>query len=149
MFYVKIIGSVDFSKPEPTAARKRSFRIKKSLTNVNMHNKTSQLLGTFYIFLIAIFLFGYPTAYYLSSETIEITIKDKERITTGTGEDITGKFILYSENEVFENTDSWLFLKFNSADYQNKLEVGKTYKVKVAGWRVPFLSMYRNVVGIL
>ena len=114
-----------------------------------MHNKTSQLLGTFYIFLIAIFLFGYPTAYYLSSETIEITIKDKERITTGTGEDITGKFILYSENEVFENTDSWLFLKFNSADYQNKLEVGKTYKVKVAGWRVPFLSMYRNVVGIL
>jgi hypothetical protein len=115
-----------------------------------MKSKTSKLVGTrhfFYALLGAVFLFGYPTAYYLSSDTVEITVKDKERITTGSGENISSKFIIYSENEVFENTDSWLFFKFNSADYQNKLEVGKTYKVKVAGWRVPFLSMYRNVVS--
>ena len=100
-----------------------------------------------YVLLAAVLLFGYSTAYYLSSETVDITVKDKERITTGSGKNISSKFIIYSENEVFENTDSWLFFKFNSADYQNKLEVGKTYKVKVAGWRIPFLSMYRNVVS--
>ena len=60
----------------------------------------------------------------------EEIIKDKERITTGSGKDISSKFIIYTENEVFENTDSWLFVKFNSADYQNKLEVGKTYIFK-------------------
>jgi hypothetical protein len=115
-----------------------------------MKIKTSKLAGTchfLYILLAVVFLFGYPTVYYLSSETVEITVKDKERITTGSGENISSKFIIYLENEVFENTDSWLFFKFNSADYQNKLEVGETYKVEVVGWRVPFLSMHRNVVS--
>lgn len=94
------------------------------------------------IFLVA----SYSVAYYFSTETIEVVIKDKERITTGNGENIKSKFIVYTKDEVFENTDSWLFFKFNSADFQNKLEIGKTYKVKVAGWRVPFLSMYRNII---
>ena len=99
------------------------------------------------IFAIALILLGgYPVAYRLSSETIEVTIKDKERITTGSGESISSKFIIYTENEVFENTDSWIYFKFNSTDHQNKYTVGETYRVKVAGWRVPFLSMYRNVI---
>lgn len=89
---------------------------------------------------------GYSVAYYTSSEIITLTVKDKERITTGSGENISSKFIIYAEGEVFENTDSWLYAKFNSADIQNKLSVGETYKVEVAGWRVPFLSMYRNVI---
>lgn len=92
-------------------------------------------------------LFGYPIAYYSSSDTVEITVKDKDRITTGSGESIDSKFIVYTENEVFENTDSWMFVKFSSSDLQNKLEVGETYTVKVAGWRVPFLSMYRNIIA--
>jgi hypothetical protein len=100
-----------------------------------------------YIVLALVIFTAYPIAYKMSEETIEITIKEKERITTGSGENISSKFIIYTENEVFENTDSWLYFKFNSADYQNKFTVGKTYKVKVAGWRIPFLSMYRNIVS--
>jgi hypothetical protein len=113
----------------------------------NKNSITQKARYFLYALVLPILLFGYPAAYYFSSETISITIKDKERITTGSGESISSKFIIYSESEVFENTDSWLFFKFNSADYQNKLEVGKTYKVKVAGWRIPFLSTYRNVVS--
>ena len=99
------------------------------------------------ILLLAVVI--YPTAYYSTVKTIEITVKDKERITTGSGKTISSKFLIYTENEVFENTDNILFLKWNSSDVENKLERGKTFKVKVAGWRVPFLSMYRNVVSIL
>jgi len=108
-----------------------------------------RLLGGYalYIVLALVIFTAYPIAYKMSAETIEISIKEKERITTGKGENIESKFIIYSETEVFENTDSWLYFKFNSADYQNKFTVGKTYKVKVAGWRVPFLSMYRNIVS--
>ena len=102
---------------------------------------------TLYIVLVLILFTTYPVAYKMSAETIEITVTEKERITTGSGENISSKFIIYTENEVFENTDSWLYSKFNSTDYQNKFKVGETYKVKVAGWRVPFLSMYRNVVS--
>lgn len=89
-----------------------------------------------------------PIAYFSSSESIDITIRDKERITTGVGENISSKFIIYTEGEVFENTDSFIFFKFNSADFQNTLEVGKTYEVEVAGWRIPVLSYYRNITKI-
>jgi len=90
----------------------------------------------------------YPIAYKISGEDIDITIRLKERITVGKGQNIDSKFIIYSTDEVFENTDSWLYFKFNSADYQNELEIGETYSVTVAGWRVPFLSMYRNIVKV-
>lgn len=98
--------------------------------------------------IVAILLFGYPIAYCTSAETIEVTISDKERITTGSGKSISSKFLVYSEDEVFENSDSWLFFKFASSDLQNDLKIDSTYKVKVAGWRVPFLSWYRNVLSI-
>jgi len=101
-----------------------------------------------YALLICIVLLAYPTAYYMSSETIEITVKDKERVTVRRGETINSKFMIFSENEVFKNTDSWLFFKFRSADYQGQLEIGKTYKVKVVGWRIPLFSSYRNIVRI-
>ena len=123
------------------------FNFKNKFDMKNKSSITRKVRYFLYALLAAVLLFGYPAAYYISSETVEITIKDKERITTGSGENISSKFIVYTENEVFENTDSWLFFKFNSADYQNKLEVGKTYEVKVAGWRIPFLSVYRNVVS--
>lgn len=105
-------------------------------------------IGILFI-IIAIFVVGYPIYYKYSSEIIEITIKDKERITTGTRENIKGKFIIYTEKEVFENSDSWMYLKFSSSDYQNRMDIGKIYRVKVAGWRIPILSKYRNIVEII
>lgn len=100
------------------------------------------------IVCVSVVLSIYPILYTNSSETIEITIKDKEQINTGFGDNLSSKFLVYAESEVFENTDSWLYLKFNSADYQNNLERKKTYKIKVAGWRLPFFSSYRNIVEI-
>lgn len=97
-----------------------------------------------YSVLIILLLCSYSIAYYVSSEYITITVTKTERIKSGEGE----KYLLYTKDEVFENTDSWLYFKFNSSDFQNKLKNGKPHKVKVAGWRVPFFSMYRNVVKI-
>ena len=100
------------------------------------------------IVCVSVVLSIYPILYTNSSETIEITIKDKEQINTGFGENLSSKFLIFTETEVFQNTDSWLYFKFSSADYQNKLDPSKTYKVKVAGWRIPFFSSYRNIVEI-
>lgn len=103
---------------------------------------------TFLIAGIILLFCIYPVIYTSTSETIEITIKSKEQINTGTGENLSSKFLIFTETEVFQNTDSWLYFKFSSADYQNKLDPSKTYKVKVAGWRIPFFSSYRNIVEI-
>ena len=101
-----------------------------------------------FIVIIVVGIFIYPVLKYSSINTVEVKISDKERITTGSGSDISSKFLVYTENEVFENTDALMVLKFNSADVQNDLKVDSTYNVKVIGWRVPFLSMYRNIIKI-
>jgi hypothetical protein len=104
-----------------------------------------------YIFVVALIVAlasSYSIAYYVSAETVEVTIKDKERITTGSGENISSKFIVYTQDEVFENTDSTLFLKFDSSDLQNELTPSNTYKVKVAGWRIPVVPSYRNILSV-
>lgn len=48
---------------------------------------------------------------------------------------------------VFKNTDSTLYWKFNSSDVFAKLEKGQTYRIKAYGWRIPFFSMYENIVS--
>ena len=58
------------------------------------------------------------------------------------------KYLVFTDGEVFENSDNLIFTKFNSSDIQSQLEVGKSYNVRVSGIRVPFLSWYRNIVKI-
>lgn len=98
------------------------------------------------ITLLLVFLvFGYPMSYYNSQETVTIEVLDKERI--GLSSD-NYKFLVYTSDEVFENTDSLLYLKYRSSDLQRDLTVGEEFTVTVAGWRVPFLSMHRNIIRI-
>lgn len=93
-------------------------------------------------------IFSYPIAYRSSEVTLTITIADKESITIRSGENISSKYIVFSEEgEVFENTDSILYLKFSSSDVQGSLKIGKEYDIKVAGWRIPFFSAYRNIIS--
>jgi len=106
-----------------------------------MNDKNVFLLGV--LFLIV--LFAYPTAYHASKTSTELTVLDKERI--GLNGDY--KYLIYGEEEVFENTDVFLYFKFNSSDVQRDLRIGETYEVEVAGWRVPFLSMHRNIIRVI
>lgn len=70
------------------------------------------------------------------------TVVKTERITTKSD----GKYIVYGENEVYENVDSIWFGKFNSSDVYRDLKPGHKYEFTVIGWRVPFMSWYRNIV---
>jgi hypothetical protein len=101
---------------------------------------------------IAVMLIGlvvYNVAYYQTSEEITITITDKERITESNGDGgVTSKYLIFSENETFENTDEFWLGKFNASDVQGGLKIDSTYTVRVIGWRIAFLSSYRNIVEI-
>lgn len=86
-------------------------------------------------------------------ETVEVTVIGKERVEQGSGDFRTSRYLIMTENEsgqveVFENTDSIVFLKMNSSDVQAKAREGKRVRMEVYGYRIPFLSMYRNVVSI-
>ena len=89
----------------------------------------------------------FSALYVSSAEVVQFTVTDKERIVTGSGDTSSSKYLVFTETEVLQNSDSLLFLKFSSSDIQGSLKEGSTYQAKVAGWRIPFLSMYRNIVG--
>lgn len=80
---------------------------------------------------------------YTTVDTISVTVTDKERVTTK--ED--SYYLVFSDGETFKNEDSLIQLKFSSSDLQGKLKRGKAYTCKVNWFRVPVLSMYRNIIN--
>jgi hypothetical protein len=102
----------------------------------------------FLMFIVVAIIIISAVSYYNSTEYVDIKVTKLERITTGAGSSISSKFIVYTDREVFENTDEMLLGKFNSIDFQNKLKVDSSYSVEVIGWRMPMLSMTRNIIKI-
>ena len=83
--------------------------------------------------------------YRSTAETITITISEKERVSSKD----SSQYLIWSEKgEVFSVEDTISFGVFNASDLYGKLKPGKKYKVRVAGWRIAFLSSYRNIIEI-
>lgn len=106
----------------------------------------SIVIGFAAFILVASIIFS--AALYFTEETVEVLITDKERIVESSENGVTSKYLVFSETEVFENTDTFLFFKWNSSDVQGQLIPGHMYRVRVYGFRVPFLSMYRNIIEV-
>ncbi len=101
----------------------------------------------FAIIIILTLILGLNMFYqYGSAMTVEFIVESKERIVTN-GENKKSKYLIFTKNEVFQNTDTALYLKFDSSDLYRTLKKGKAYKAKVYGWRLPFLSTHRNIVS--
>ena len=79
-------------------------------------------------------------------ETVQVVVQDKERITSGHN-NATSKYLIFTETETFENTDSWLALKFNSSDVYGSIQKGQACSFRVTGYRSPFFSRYRNILS--
>ena len=60
-----------------------------------------------------------------------------------------GMPINITHREVFTVSDEWILLKFDASDRYMTLETGKTYRVKVCGYRFQLFSWYRNIFEIL
>lgn len=75
-----------------------------------------------------------------------ITIKEKWQKSTGE----SGQLYLVSDlnNNVYSVQDSLTRFQWDASDRYAKLEVGKTYKVLLYGWRIHFMSAYQNIVEI-
>lgn len=115
--------------------KKEEFNKKESLV----------ILGklTAFIFSALIIITSPFTLSYLSvDEYKNVIIEDKERITTREN----SYYLIYTNKGVFKNEDSLLHWKFNSSDYQGKLKIGESYDIKANWFRVPFLSMYENIL---
>ena len=59
----------------------------------------------------------------------------------------TSKYLVFGENKAYQNTDMFVIRKFTLSDFSRDIKPGKTYRLKVAGWRVPIFSWYGNIIA--
>jgi hypothetical protein len=93
-----------------------------------------------------------PIVINMRTDTYTVTVTDKLRVSYGRVFE-THKYLIFTMDDaghihVFENTDSLLRHKFNSSDYFARIHVGKTYTFTVAGYRIPTMSRYENIIEI-
>lgn len=83
----------------------------------------------------------------ISVETLHsCTVTDKDR--TG-NTDGTSNMRVYTENcGTLKVSDSLLSWTFSSADTFSSIDEGETYDFKTRGFRVPFFSMFPNIVEV-
>lgn len=94
----------------------------------------------FLLFFGSLAIFGYVKS--TVQDTVSDTVVKTERVQDGD----SSKYIIYGRNEVYEDVDTFWFGKFNSSDFYRDIQAGHSYQFTVVGWRVPFLSWYRNIV---
>ena len=119
-----------------------------------MKNKKIIYLAAALIFTV--FMIGYYGVMLLQStneKVYTVTVTEKGRTSYNYLFWTVHKYLIYTVDEngtvqVFENTDAPLHGKFNSADYYAKIKVGETYIFKTVGHRLPFMSMFRNIIRI-
>lgn len=103
-------------------------------------------VGCVILIVVVLFVGGLcvlPMLKIIVGDTVKVSITKSERVSEGR----SARYLIFTENEVFENTDVFLLGKFNSSDVYNYIEVGHTYECAVIGWRIPYLSWYRNIIG--
>ena len=95
-----------------------------------------------YIFMVLIMIVGF-----LNDHDYIATVSDKERIVQS-NDSFYLIFCNDSDGNYYElrNSDSLFRWKFDSSNIYNRIEVGKTYRFTVVGYRVGFLSMYENII---
>ena len=103
--------------------------------------------------VILVLSIGYEAIFSFNDTEYTITVTDKERIYEGSGDTSSSKYLVFGDDDngnslVFENTDCFIRGKWNSSNIQGQLKEGNTYKVTVVGYRVPFFSMYQNIIKI-
>lgn len=105
------------------------------------------------VVVLAIACVGFSAYTKFNDTEYVATVTDKERIVEGVGQNSSSKYLVFCETKdgnvlVFENTDELLRGKFNSSTIQGTLKEGETYRFNVVGFRVPFLSMYQNIISV-
>ena len=107
--------------------------------------------STFIIITIFVFftVIGIFAATSFNDTEYTVTVTDKERVVGNA----SSYYLIFTEDQngevlVFENTDNIFRGKFDSSNIQGELKIGSTYNITVVGYRIPFLSMYQNIIEI-
>jgi len=104
-------------------------------------------MAIFVAIILSLFFLGFSYLFFekfLTEKQISLTVINKEKF--GNEE---GRYLIFTPDEVFENSDSFYHRKTNAEIIYRKLERGVTYRVKVVGFYLPGLPRLRNITEVL
>lgn len=58
------------------------------------------------------------------------------------------QYLVYTDKETYKVEDTLAYFNFRSSDVWGKLVKGSTYEFTTTYWRVPWLSMFENIVDV-
>jgi len=101
----------------------------------------------FVAIIFSLFFLGFSYLFFeksLTEKEISITVINKEKF--GNEE---GRYLIFTPEEVFENSDNFYHRKTNADMVYNKLERGVRYRVEVVGVYLPGIRQFRNITEVL
>lgn len=115
--------------------------------------RNQKLMIVAFVGLILLLIIGSQVVFNFNDTEYTITITDKERIHEGSEDISSSKYLVFGDDEngnslVFENTDCFIRGKWNSSNLQGKMKEENTYRITVVGYRIPFFSMYQNIIKV-
>jgi len=104
------------------------------------------IIGAIILVVLAVVgLAVYPSFY--NERTLTCTVTEKDR--GYDRESGSSNYRIYTkECGTLSNEDSMLRGKFNSGDVQGLLEEDNTYEIVVVGPRIPFMSVFPNILEV-
>lgn len=128
-------------------------------TNIR-RSRGSKLVSYIFLGVVIVLMVAILAGNFIIAKTTRQTIiatvtdkdikRDKNSDKNKEAEDI---YMVYTKDEngevhVFVNKDTLYYLKWNSSNVYAEIEVGKTYEFDVYGLRIPFMSMYQNIIKV-
>jgi hypothetical protein len=99
------------------------------------------LIGIVAVMMIAMICLSIASSFH-SVPNQTFTITGKENVRSGDG----SKYLVYTDKTTYEVEDSWIWGRWNSSDVYGRLVIGKSYSATLQGYRIPFFSMYPNII---
>lgn len=96
--------------------------------------------------VVAILFVAWATYPYWTRTEVDVVVTHVENKISQRATGREDMYLVYTSAGTFRNTDSLHYMKFNSADLQGFLAQKGEYRVTAYGFRIPILSMYKNIV---
>lgn len=100
------------------------------------------------IFAVGTFSGGFYA--YFTAGTKIVAIENTEIKGYKSDKEFKQIYLVFTDQGVYKNVDSWWYLKFNSSDVHGQILKlkGKKAKIHYYGWRIPIFSQYPNIVKV-
>lgn len=101
------------------------------------------IIGGIVIALFVTLVALYTYKHDIVTSTVTIHVVDKQAVATGSN---GHKYLIYTTGTTYQDTDNLFHGKFDSSDLYARIQRNNTYRCVTTGWRLPFLSQYKNLI---